>query len=182
MIRFTEAATEAELLQILALQAANMRQNISAIEAADQGFLTVGHDLEILRAMNQPLPHTLAKSGDNLAGYALSMPKSFAHSIPMLVPMFEQIDQQIWQNRPLSEVNYMVMGQICVAKEYRGQQVFSGLYETMDQRIKAAGYECIVTEIASHNARSLRAHARSGFLEMNLYTADGIEWVLVVLA
>jgi GNAT superfamily N-acetyltransferase len=180
MITYTFAQSDLELNQIMALQAMNMRGNISAEEAQDQGFLSVSHDIELLRAMNDLLPHTIAKSGDTLAGYALSMPNSFAESIPMLVPMFEKINLQTWQGQPLSEVNYLVMGQICVAKEFRGQQIFAGLYNSMYERIKAAGFACIVTEIASNNTRSLRAHANSGFQELERYDSDGMEWVLVV--
>ena len=51
MITYTQASTLKELEQILALQQQNLIQNISAEERKNEGFLTVEHDMDILKAM-----------------------------------------------------------------------------------------------------------------------------------
>ena len=76
---------------------------------------------------------------------------------------------------------YILMGQVCVAKDYRGQGVFEGLYRKMQERM-APYFDLIVTEISERNARSLRAHEKVGFVEMTRFQApDGERWVVVGL-
>mgnify|MGYP000294817886 CR=1 FL=1 len=57
------------------------------------------------------------------------------------------------------------MGQICIAKEYRGSGVFRGLYQNMQRFIKGS-YEAIITEVDIRNTRSMNAHKAIGFKEL----------------
>ena len=182
MVRFQAAATE-DLPAILALQQANLPQNISAEEALAQGFLTVEHELPLLAEMNEACAHTIGKDGEELAGYALSMTRDFSSRIPILLPLFELIDQLDWEGRSVAEIPYILMGQVCVAKGYRGQGVFKGLYEEMQRRMgRDHAYELIITEISTRNTRSLRAHQKVGFIDMHQYQApNGEQWVVVGL-
>ena len=180
MIRYL-AATSADLPAILQLQQANLPQHITAHEALEQGFLTVEHDLGLLGEMNQACAHTIAKQGETLAGYALSMTRNFGDRIPVLRPLFELIDQLEWRGRSVQGIPYILMGQVCVAKDYRGQGVFAGLYQCMQERM-ASDYELIITEISTRNTRSQRAHQKVGFVDMHRYQApDGENWVVVGL-
>lgn len=176
------AATEADLPAILRLQQENLPNNISKQEAIEQGFLTVEHDLPLLRDMNKACAHTIAKDEVALAGYALSMTRSFDERIPILKPLFALVDQLSWQGRTVRDIPYILMGQVCVAKDYRGQGVFSGLYREMQRRM-SKDFELIITEISTRNTRSIRAHQKVGFVHMHEYQApDGEEWVVVGLA
>ncbi len=179
MIQITQAHTEADLLSILALQQQNLAQNISPEEAAEQGFVTVVHDLDILRRMNDAAPHTIAKDGDRVVGYALTMLQQFRNDIPFLESLFERLDLLDWHGRPLREVSYFVMGQVCVAKECRGMGVFDGLYDGL-RRFNAERFEVVATDISSRNTRSLRAHERVGFENLQEFALeDGGVWVIV---
>lgn len=175
------AAKDADLPAILHLQQENLPKSISRQEAIEQGFLTVEHDLPLLRDMNDACAHTIAKDDEKLAGYALSMTRSFDERIPILKPLFELIDQLHWQGRSVQQIPYILMGQVCVAKDFRGKGVFSGLYREMQKRM-AADFELIITEISTRNTRSIRAHQKVGFVDMHQYKApDGEEWVVVGL-
>jgi hypothetical protein len=181
MVTFHGVEKEQELLAILALQAANLPLSISPEEAREQGFLTVKHSLNILQTMNEPYAHTIAKDGDQLAGYALTMTNDFRGHLPILDPFFERLDGLKWNDRSLKSMDYVLMGQVCVAKAYRGQAVFAGLYQKMQERM-APHFELIVTEISGRNKRSLRAHEKVGFADILHYTApDGEPWVIVGL-
>jgi len=181
MIDYTFATTEEDLEGILALQVLNLPGRISAEEALEQGFLTVVHEVDILRDMNSPYPHTIAKAGDQVIGYTLSMTVDFKERIPVLISFFERIRLLEWDGQPLMAFRYILMGQVCVAKDYRGQGVFEGLYRKMQERM-APYFDLIVTEISERNARSLRAHEKVGFVEMTRFQApDGERWVVVGL-
>lgn len=179
MIQYKLADADLELQQILALQQSNLEANISKEEFESQGFLTVEHDFALLKRMNEHQAHAIAKDAETVAAYALSMTTAFRNDIPILLPMFEMIDAQKWHGTPFSELNYYIMGQVCVGKAYRGQGVFDGLYQQM-KRSFAAEYDLIVTEVSARNVRSLRAHKRVGFQTFLVYDdPNGETWELI---
>lgn len=181
-MQYRAARDNNDLQAILDLQRVNLPENISPAEARDQGFLTVRHDLPLLRELNHPLGHTIAVAPDGtLAGYALTMEYRFRDRIPILIPFFDKLDTLQYDGAPLTGDRYVLMGQVAVAKAYRGQGVFTGLYRTMQERM-APHYPYIVTEISLRNTRSIRAHARVGFTEIHRYTGpEGEEWSVVLL-
>ena len=61
-----------------------------------------------------------------------------------------------------------VMGQICIAEGYRGRGIFDGLYSAVADEYRDR-YDFTVTELATRNIRSLRAHARAGFRTVQIY-------------
>jgi GNAT superfamily N-acetyltransferase len=179
MIDYTFAKTEEDLKSILVLQTINLPGSISAEEALEQGFVTVVHDLDLLREMNSPYPHTIAKESDQVIGYTLSMTVNFTARIPVLIPFMERLQQMEWAGHSVTDVQYVLMGQVCVARDYRGQGVFKGLYRKMQEQM-APHFELIITEISERNPRSLWAHKKVGFVEMTRYQApDGERWVVV---
>lgn len=169
-----------ELEQILQLQAVNLRDRISPERAAREGFLTVAHTLDVLERMHALAPSVIAKDGETLAGYALVMPVEARPFVPLLEPMFQLLETLSWRGRPLREYHYYVMGQVCVAEAYRGQGVFDALYRE-HRASYGARFDCTVTEVATRNTRSMRAHARAGFETIETHRDAMDEWAVVVL-
>jgi len=172
-ISYTRATTDNELHQILAIQKENIASRITTIEKEKEGFITIGHDFDMLKRMNDSCPHIIAKNGDQVAGYALVMLKYFRNEIHELTPMFDTAD------KILNNKNYIVMGQICIAKEYRKMGIFKGLYNYYQQELKN-DYECLFTEVASNNLRSLGAHKSVGFKIVKTQITDSVSWELMV--
>lgn len=175
MITYTTSKTDEELMQILTLQRRNLEENLEYKEKIDQGFVTLKHSLEILQRMNNNCPHTIAKHNNKVIGYALSMTKNFASDIDVLKPMFLEISKTI------NEENYLVMGQICIDKEYRGLGVFRGLYKHMADIVCKSNYDIIITEIDIKNERSLNAHKNVGFKNRKDYFFENKNWRIVSL-
>ncbi|HEX5748485.1 MAG TPA: GNAT family N-acetyltransferase [Archangium sp.] len=169
-----------ELEQILQLQAANLRDHVSPEQAVSQGFLTVAHTLDVLERMHALAPSVIAKDGDTLAGYALVMPVEARAFVPILEPLFQLLETLSWRGRPLREYRYYVMGQVCVAEAWRGQGVFDALYRE-HRASYGARFDCTVTEVATRNTRSMRAHTRAGFEPIKTYRDATDEWAVVVL-
>ncbi|PCE63862.1 GNAT family N-acetyltransferase [Sediminicola luteus] len=173
-------ATDADLPLILDLQQANLAQNLSAEEASREGFVSIQHSLELLTAMNQGHGHTIAFHQNTLVGYALVMSPSFSKAIPLLEPLFEKINAGCYQNNPLAKTPYVIMGQVCIAKAFRGQGIFTGLYKNLDERL-AGHFKYLITEIHRTNARSIRAHKKYGFQTLgNTEPSQAEEWVTVI--
>ncbi|MEM9078684.1 MAG: GNAT family N-acetyltransferase [Bacteroidota bacterium] len=175
MIEYKQAFTASELEQILVLQQKNLPKTLSKAEMQRDGFLTVEHSYDLLKEMNDICPHIIAVENKKVVGYALCMHPKFAQSIEVLKPMFHEINKAIE-----GKSNYMVMGQICVAKTYRRKGIFRGLYATMKAKL-SAGFDTIITEVDTKNQRSLNAHRAIGFVQLKSYIADGKEWSLILL-
>lgn len=176
-----------DLRGILALQRQNLARNVGADEAVAQGFVTVSHTLESLAAMHALAPSIVARALDQggmssapreVVGYALTMPVEARALVPILEPMFQKLSALSWRGQLLSTLRHYVMGQVCVAKAFRGQGVFDALYRGHEQAYRAR-FELIVTEIATRNTRSLRAHERVGFEPISRYRDETDEWLIV---
>lgn len=171
-IQYVRASSDDELLQILDIQRQNFTRAISLTEKEKEGFVTVSHDFETLKRMNHACPHIIAKDGDLVIGYALVMLKEFRDEISVLSAMFETATLL------LGKQNYVAMGQICVAKEYRRSGVFKAMYLFYREELKYT-YDCLLTEVATTNQRSLNAHLNIGFKVLKTQSFNGVSWELI---
>lgn len=172
--------TTQELQGILDLQKVNLLSEISEKESADQGFVTVRHSIEQLMLMHSLEPHVIAKDGEKVIGYILAMTKESRHLVPVLVPMFKQFDHLDFKGKLLSDYDYMVIGQICVDKSYRGQGIFDQMYKLYRSTFSDR-YDFAITEIALSNFRSLKAHQRVGFKIIHEFDDSTQNWSIVLL-
>ncbi len=172
MLIFTQTSTQTELHQILELQQQNLPKGLSDEEKKQEGFVTVEHDFETLFKMHEIHPHIIAKYNNKVVGYALSMSTVFKDSIPVLIPMFTELEKlNINQN-------FIIMGQVCVDKEHRGKGIFRGLYDKMSA-VFTGKYSSIITEIDAENIRSINAHNAIGFKTICEYPAHDQVWEIV---
>jgi len=179
-VTITSVKTDLQLHQILELQKINLPRSLSVAEIKKEGFVTVDHSFDILQQMNTPYPHIIAIDNDAVIGYALVMLSSIKDEIEILKPMFEKINTLSYNNAPLSSCKYFVIGQVCVAKAYRGQGVFYKMYDQM-KSIMRQDFNLIITEVSAHNTRSLKAHARQGFINILSFKApDGHPWEILL--
>jgi ribosomal protein S18 acetylase RimI-like enzyme len=174
-VKYTRASTIKELEEILELQKQNLPNQLTKQEIEKEGFLTISHTLDLLTRMNAMYPHIIAKSKNKVVGYALCMHPSFSKEIPVIQSMFKEIRQFLSKDE-----SFMVMGQICVDKEYRGQGIFRGLYAAMKNAV-SGNFNYIITEVDSTNIRSLNAHYAVGFTLLKTYSADDKIWKLITI-
>ncbi|SHG64482.1 Acetyltransferase (GNAT) family protein [Flavobacterium micromati] len=172
-ILYKRATTLDELDQIRKLQLQNSPQCINAVEKLQEGFVTVQHSVALLEQMNFACAHIIAKDNDSVIGFALVMLSSFRNEIKLLIPMFEKIDELVPKRK-----TYVVMGQICIAKNYRKQGLFRALYHFYKSELEDQ-FDFLVTEVDATNVRSLQAHEAVGFKIIDSYEEDGIVWNIV---
>lgn len=168
-----------ELEQIKDLQVKNNRQHISEEEFRTQGFITMPFTIDMLQAMNDLAPAIIIKDEDKVVAYALVLLKEGRQIYPPFESMFRNFEKIIWKNKLLTSYNYYVMGQICVAKEYRGQGLVDMLYKK-HKEIYSGKYDVVVTEISTSNPRSIKAHENSGFQIINIHKDELDEWAVVL--
>lgn len=157
-----------DLEQILELQRRSR-------EPTADGFVTVQHTLQILEAMHALMPSLIVRDGEGgLAGYALAMAREAQAMLPVLAPMFARLEVL----DALRRRRWYVMGQVCVDEAWRGRGVFDALYAGHHASY-GGSFDVLVTEIATRNGRSIRAHARVGFAEIDRYRDATDEWSVV---
>jgi L-amino acid N-acyltransferase YncA len=180
MITYATAETEEDLRGILVLQKANLKTNLSKEEVERDGFVTVDHTFGTLKKLHDIAPHIIAKDNSKVVGYVLAMTKKSRFDIPIIFPMFAEFEKIPFKGKMVSDYNYMVVGQACIHKDYRGK----GLVEKCFQKYKetfAERYDFSITEIAVSNKRSLYAHRKVGYEQVHTYTdPEGNEWGVVL--
>ncbi len=180
MLVSIKLAQSEDIEQMLALQKENLSQNISRQEAIEQGFLTVQHNFALLEKMNLLAPSVIAQAEGKVVGYCLAMLPRFQQDIPILAPMFEMFQTIDYQDKMLSKYQYLVMGQVCVSKDYRGLGIFDKMYAHLKETYKDR-YEMLITEVATRNTRSMRAHQRVGLQPVHEYTSkEGENWAVML--
>lgn len=179
MITYTTSKSDSDLLGIIALQKKNLAIGLSQEEIDSQGFVTVVHAFEDLKKMNDMEYSIVAKVEDQVIAYLLAMTVRSRFEFPVLYPMFEVFEKIAYRGRFVAEANYLVVGQVCVDKAYRGQGILDACYAAYKAYFKDK-YDFAITEIAKTNPRSIRAHERIGFERIHEYVApDGVAWSIV---
>ncbi len=180
MISFKTAYTQDQLKGILKLQKANLARNLPKEEVESQGFVTVDHSYEQLKKLNDLEKHVIAKDDYKVIGYLLAMTQESKFDLPVLFPMFNVFDEIVYKNKKVSQYKYLVVGQVCIDKGYRGQGILPNCYAAY-KKYYSDKYDFAITEIATTNQRSLNAHKKAGFKEIYSYTGpDKTEWIVVL--
>lgn len=174
MIEYVLSSSQKQIEEIVVLQKQNFPENLSKEERESDGFVTVKHTVEQLLQWQKKQPHILAVSEGKVIGYALCMLAEFKDDVPVLIPMFEKIEASID-----SSISYLVMGQVCVDKDFRGKGVFRGLYDKM--KASCDSFDWIITEVDTSNIRSMKAHEAVGFKELITYKYEKHIWSLIYL-
>ncbi|MEP7372142.1 MAG: GNAT family N-acetyltransferase [Chitinophagaceae bacterium] len=178
MLQSTLTSTRKDLQQILQLQEENLIQHINETEMKSQGFVTLRHDLGILKEMHTLAPTVVIKDDDTVVAYALTMLQECRQLMPALEPMFSLLQKLSWNGKPLTAYSFYVMGQICIAKQFRGQGLFDELY-SHHRKTYQSQFDLFITEISTRNQRSIRAHERVGFKTIHTHRDDLDEWAVV---
>jgi len=180
MTVFTTSDSKKDLEGILDLQKTNLALNLPADEIQSQGFVTVTHTYKQLSKLNAYEKHIIAKYDDKVIGYLLAMTEHSKSDIPILIPMFNMFNEATYNDKKIVDYKYIVVGQVCIDKSYRGQGILDKCYSAYKEYY-GNKYDFAITEIEKSNKRSLNAHKRIGFKEIKTYTSpDNTEWVIVV--
>jgi ribosomal protein S18 acetylase RimI-like enzyme len=172
MITVKRVTDHAELEGILQLQKENLRKNIVPEEALSQGFVTAEYTIGFLEQMHQGCPSVIAKDGDRVVGYALATIRETGLAHDLLADLFTCIDTKTYRQILLKNTHYVVVGQLCVAKGYRGLGLVQQMYQHYKECLSGEFDYCI-TDVAQDNPRSLKAHIKSGFQVLDSLTYDG---------
>jgi ribosomal protein S18 acetylase RimI-like enzyme len=178
-LHITTASSDADILGIKQLQDQNLKSAVTPQEAAEQGFVTAVYSFDFLKEMNTHTPAIVAKDNEIIAGYALATTRAAGEKHHLLHELFIAIDSVTYNGQPLKHSKYLVVGQLCVAKRYRGQALVQRMYDEM-KKIYSSKFTYCITDVAEDNPRSLKAHLKSGFKVVDTLQYGGISWHIVL--
>jgi GNAT superfamily N-acetyltransferase len=168
MIELKRADKDHYLDGILLLQSQNLKANVSLEEQAEQGFVTAQHTFKELKNINDAENAIIATVDDKVVAYAIAMRKETGLNMPVFDDLFSVLYTLEFDNKPVKDYEYIIIGQLCVAKEYRGQGLVQKLYAFYKECLKSK-YAFGITDISTQNPRSLKAHQNAGFEKIHTF-------------
>lgn len=129
MLHATIVTTGEELAQINKLNQANYRQYITPEEKDREGFVSWFYPLPLLQKTQALAPHIIVKNNDEVVAYALTLLKEEAAFHADLAAMFNNLTNVTYKGKLLTDYNIYCMGQVCIAKPWRGKGLFGMLYK-----------------------------------------------------
>lgn len=178
MLKVTLCESAADLLQVRALLEANHARAVDPVLWESQGFVTMDYTVDQLARICGRYRHVVAKDGDAVVGYALVLLAEHRAPFTILDDMFKKIAGGSIDGTPIRDGAYFVMGQVCIAHDYRGQGLFSRLYEALKRQMQHE-FAYVITEVSDKNARSMGAHRALGFRDITVAGAAPSEWHVV---
>ena len=181
MSEYSIVQTEEELKGIHSLLESNLAINVPDEVEDKEGFLTVAYSLADLKRMHDTDPAIIAKDKGQVIAYVLALNPVIKSDFPILIPLLELFDNIIYEGSAVSTYNYLIIGQACIHKNYRGKGVFKKIYAAYNARFRDK-FDFAISEIATRNLRSMNAHKKIGFTTVHEYTdPNGVEWSVVIL-
>lgn len=176
-------------------------QNSIAVDAAldrADGVLASTFSVEDFAAINRSVAIAVCtdnasenyqeqgESGDGkteLLGFACASIPELNRKFGLPNAMLARFDQSSLEGRLLSDYNCAITGPICVDKAHRGTGIFERLYEKLFE-LTPTQYDLAVALVATSNSRSLAAHKRIGFAEVDefIYNETTYRTIAIKLA
>lgn len=179
MVQIKRVDTEEEIVGIKDLQMRNHKSILSQEEMSSQGFVTAEYSIDFLKKMNEAEPSVIAVDAQGqVVGYAIASPKSIMGYHSFLDELFIAADELNIQGIEGKNLNYILVGQLCVAKSHRGQGLVKAMYDYF-RHILSPKYDCVITDVDIKNPRSLKAHLKAGYQIVETKTYGGLSWNVV---
>lgn len=172
-------STEDEIVAIKKLQSLNLKSSLSEDEMEAQGFVTAAYSIDFLKEMHDIEPAIIAKDKEDIVGYALVATKAVMGKHHLLNDLFKNINAIEYAGVCLDKIDYVIVAQLCVDKNYRGHGLAQKLYQFFRTSLHQKYIYCL-TDVDEKNARSIRAHLKTGFTVLNTFAYGDSNWHIVI--
>ena len=152
---FRRAISE-DFLDILKLQAANFKGNLSTEDRRD-GFLSAEFTSKQLEEIANDVALLVASDDGRVLGYLCACSCDYYKQFPLLAKMIRSFDCVQYLGKPLISYRLFIYGPVCVDKSYRGHGLLHGLYDVLRREVSGI-YEVGTAFVSKDNPHSLSAH------------------------
>ena len=140
----------------------NLIKNVAQSKQESEGFLIANFTRKALKKFNAVCPILLAIQEDEVLGYVIVGTKNSRGIHPVIDSMISDSEKVVEITSLASSDKHLFVIQVCVDSSQRKKGFFQQLYTSLIEKYKNS-YKLIITEVVSHNRRSLNAHKRMGF-------------------
>lgn len=153
------------------LQNRNLRTVLTPGERAD-GSLSAGFTQEEFKALNDDLCVVVCAERQKVLGFLVASTIEFNKHFALSGTMIACYPRAKLDGRPLDSYCSYISGPVCVEGAQRGKGIFEGMYRRLFELLPAK-YDLAVTLVAKDNPRSLSAHAKVGFEQVDQFRFNG---------
>ncbi|KAJ3122311.1 hypothetical protein HK100_012048 [Physocladia obscura] len=181
MFSVVVATTIEQVKQIKALQMENLRRLLPVETQLRDGFVTAEYTQEYLEQLHAESPAIIAlDEAGHVVGYVLAVTRSTAAHHSLLADLAEKVDSDRIVDSN-SQNNYILVGQLCVAKHARGHSLAGRMYDVYRAEYKRRGFYCAVTDVADDNQISMNVHKKAGWIVAKSITFESVSFSIVIL-
>ena len=123
MISIGKVENYSDLLQIRELNQNNLINNLSRKDELEYGFVTLNYNMELLKDVNKIQKSIVARDNDKIVGYAIVIDKTVYGLHKLFDDLIDRLSTISFNSKKLKNVNYALVGQLCIKKEYRGMGI-----------------------------------------------------------
>jgi L-amino acid N-acyltransferase YncA len=176
----TSRMRESDINQILKIQAANQRENLTPSQQKD-GYLSIAFSADEFNEFNHDLCVVVAKEDNEVIGYCCISSAGFNSQFPIL----DQIVANV-ASYPLPETDDIpveertcIYGPVCVSRSRRGKGVLKKISSFGLEIAKEIGYTYCLSFISAENVRSISAHMKISFQQVGKVNHNGNEYIVI---
>ena len=171
-------ATAQDLPGILALQQANLRDNLAEPQRV-QGFLSAALTAAQFEQIDREVALIVARDDERVAGYLCAATVAFSRQFPLLAAMLECYPHLQYLGAPLDRLHSFVYGPVCIDRDWRGRGLLRAMYDALRAQV-AGRFQAGVAFVAKDNPHSLSAHAEGlGMSVVGDFSFNGRQhWIL----
>tara|TARA_B110000014_G_C20055716_1_gene549456 strand:+ start:46 stop:612 length:567 start_codon:yes stop_codon:yes gene_type:complete len=168
-----------DLLQIRELNQNNLINNLSRKDELEYGFVTLNYNMELLKDVNKIQKSIVARDNDKIVGYAIVIDKTVYGLHKLFDDLIDRLSTISFNSKKLKNVNYALVGQLCIKKEYRGMDIVKKIYDFYKKEYSKK-YQYLITDIDEKNKRSLSAHLKIGFQIIDNFSWGDSNWNIIL--
>jgi ribosomal protein S18 acetylase RimI-like enzyme len=179
MITLGKVESNNDLLQIRQLNQNNLKKNLTEEDKLEHGFLTLDYNLDLLKSVNKIEKSIVARDNELVIGYAIVINKSVYGLHNLFDDLIDRLNLLTFNSKKLKNIEYALVGQLCVQKEYRGMGVVKKIYDFYKKEYSKK-YQYLVTDVDEKNKRSLSAHLKIGFQIIDSFYWGESDWNIIL--
>jgi predicted GNAT superfamily acetyltransferase len=177
-VEFRKAGPK-DYAELYGLQNRNLMTALTPSERSD-GFLSSSFQPEDFQALNDDLSVVVCSHESQMLGFLVASTIEFNKAFVLTRAMIDRFSHALYESKPLEAYCPYISGPVCIDRAHRGKGIFEGMYKQLFGLLPAR-YDLALTLVAKDNPRSLAAHAKVGFEQIDQFRFNGrVFYILAV--
>ena len=172
---------DADVDSLCSLQEHNLRANLSLQEQQRGGYLSIAFSVDEFAAFNRDLGVLVARMKHEVVAYCCISSAGFNAKLPILEQIVKRIEGYSvpGASKLPTLATSCIWGPVCIAEPWRGNEILQKLFTYAGSISKQAGYDFCFSFVSTGNPRSLKAHLKLPFREIDKVSHNDNEFDVI---